>query len=85
MPIGELDQYAGTYRRGNIELVVKNENGRLVGSIRNRPMEFFYFDKDRFLNSSLDGIITFERDKNNGVTGIKTFQSYSFQRYEKVK
>lgn len=85
LPAKALDQYTGTFKRGNTELFVKNENGRLMGSIRNRPMEFFHFDNDRFYNSALDGIITFDRNESNEVVGIKTFQSYAFQRYEKVK
>ncbi|HUS03112.1 MAG TPA: serine hydrolase domain-containing protein [Chitinophagaceae bacterium] len=85
IPAKEMDQYTETFKRAGTELVIKNENGRLKGSIRNRPMEFFHFDKDRFFNSALDGIITFERNKNNEIAGIKTFQSYAYQRYEKLK
>ena len=85
LPAKKLDEYTGTFKRGSTEVVIKNDNGRLLGHIRNRPMEFVPFTTDRFLNSALDGIITFERNKNNEVVAIKTFQSYAFQRYEKVK
>jgi CubicO group peptidase (beta-lactamase class C family) len=79
------DEYTGSFQNNNLVVTVKNENGKLMSYVNGMPFQLQPLRKDVFFVNDIDGDIIFERNKNNEIVSVKSFQDYSFIRFKKIK
>lgn len=82
---GSLNEYIGTYQNNNLAVTVKNENGKLISYVNGRPLQLLPLRKDVFFANEIDGDLIVERNENNKIVSVKSFEDYSFVRLKKIK
>jgi hypothetical protein len=69
------DQYAGRYcdleRRPDLEMIVRNETGRLTVECVGQKVELFPLSETQFFVKQFYGEATFERDENGRANLLK--------------
>jgi CubicO group peptidase (beta-lactamase class C family) len=82
-PLNNLADYRGTYSIGSFKVTIKDTLNYLEGEAFGQKQLLRWYGKDEFFFLNQEGIIRFERDNNEKVVALKSFQDYSWVELKK--
>ena len=80
-----LKDFAGTYAIGGFNVEIKEEAPYLAGYAGGEKAMLQSFTKDEFFFTGREGLIKFNRDKNDQVISFSSFQDYEWVELKKTK